>query len=82
MTQPRLSAHLRRMQFGYTAITVAAECKKWDLVPLLLDRKADPSIPAKVRLRGACLNCNANANNSSYRYAYTITLDHNPTPKP
>ena len=43
------------MQSGQTAIYAAAQYQKWDLVRLLLDRKADPSIPTNVRLMGMCL---------------------------
>ena len=43
------------MQYGVTAINLAASNKNWGLVLLLLDRKADPSIPTNVRLIGACL---------------------------
>ena len=51
----RVSTTPRRVQDGWTAIYCAAYNPHWDLVRLLLDHKADPSIPANVRLIGACL---------------------------
>ena len=52
---PLVSAHPRCMQYGETAINCAARNKKWDLVRLLLDRKADANFAGMVRLTMECL---------------------------
>ena len=50
------------VQSGDTALTRAALNKKWDTVRLLVTRKAEPSIPDKVRLIIECLDPTANTN--------------------
>ena len=54
---PLVGAHPppRGMQYGVTAINLAAYNKRWDTVRLLLERKADPNIADSVRLIMACL---------------------------
>ena len=54
---PLVGAHPppRGMQYGVTAINLAAYNKRWDTVRLLLERKADPNMATRVRLMVACL---------------------------
>ena len=54
--------HPPRIQLDYSAIDAAAEMQKWDVVRLLLERKARADIMCNVRLILACLPPDANTN--------------------